>query len=230
VEQNQENLTNQVSKKEEGLQHQVSISKTNVSKKLLILAGFIASFIVGGISGYLLGLNAKTLGLIKKTGSTVQPTIQPQLIEPTKTAENIHHALLTLLSLTDRENLEISRTYSIRWEDEDLEYWGDEIIICLIGFSPEEEEISAKEEWNEQLCTYRSGDLSGSYLIAKTKLTNGSYEWYVPDDLYQRFESKPIKFKIRLLVFDNLPPEGRTEWAGNVGWDESRDYLFIRDE
>lgn len=68
---------------------------------------------------------------------------------------------------------------------------------------------------------------NGSYLIAKTKLSSGSYIWTVSSDLINRYVSQPNKFKIRLLVFDNLPAEGRTQWEGNVGWDESKDFLFI---
>lgn len=151
--------------------------------------------------------------------TTPQPTVTP--INTTNTFP------LELLSLTKSEKLNFNQTYKIFWKNQDLERWGNEILVCLIGFDSSSKEISAKKEWNEQRCTYRSGDLNGSYLITKTKLSNGGYDWTIPSDLLVRYVSQPTKFKIRLLVFDNLPPEGRTEWAGNVGWDESKDYLFI---
>ena len=151
--------------------------------------------------------------------------------QPTNTTSNTSGLLpLELLSLTSSEKLNFNQVYKILWKNQDLERWGDEIIVCLIGFDSSGKEIPGKKEWNEQLCTYRSGDLSGAYLIAKTKLSTGTYDWTIPNDLFDRYLSQPIKFKIRLLVFDNLPAEGRTEWAGSVGWDESKDYLLIRNK
>lgn len=156
---------------------------------------------------------------------TPTPIINPQ---PTGDATKTTNAVpLELLSLANSEKLNFKQAYKILWKNQDLERWGDEIIVCLIGFDSSGKEIPAKKEWNEQLCTYRSGDLSGSYLITKTKLSNGSYDWTIPSDLLSRYVSQPTKFKIRLLVFDNLPAEGRTEWAGNVGWDESKEYLLV---
>lgn len=155
------------------------------------------------------------------------PTAITTSPQPTDAAKTMNARPLELLSLANSDKLSFKQTYKILWKNQALERWGDEIIVCLIGFDSSGKEIPAKKEMNEQLCTYRSGDLSGSYLITKTKLSNGSYDWTIPGDLLNRYVSQPTKFKIRLLVFDNLLSEGRTEWAGNVGWDESKEYLLI---
>jgi hypothetical protein len=106
-----------------------------------------------------------------------------------------------------------------------VEHWGNELIICLVGLDELDTTLAAKEEWNEPLCTYRDGSLDGAYLIARTRLSDGAYEWQVPEDLTARMETVPNKYKLRLLVFDTLPGEGRTNWEGNVAWDESEHSL-----
>lgn len=201
----------------------------------LILIVVIILVLVGGGLYYLsMQKNSVTPSSQQSTTQKVvhapQPTPTSVITNPQPTSATIkttNAVPLELLSLINSEKLSFRQTYKVLWKNQDLELWGNEIIVCLIGFDSSGKEISAQKEWNEQLCTYRSGDLSGSYLVAKTKLSNGSYDWTIPGDLLNRYISQPTKFKIRILVFDNLPAEGRTEWAGNVGWDESNDYLFI---
>jgi hypothetical protein len=134
---------------------------------------------------------------------------------------------LKLLTLTGQEVLKPGSAYTIKWEQtEDLSGWGDEVTICVLGFKGGKM-IPAKGEWNKEICSYREGDLTGGYLLAEAKLSAGEYKWTVPAGFAGRFTQNPTGYKVRLMVFDNLPPEGRTEWAGNVGYSESGDYIFI---
>jgi hypothetical protein len=135
---------------------------------------------------------------------------------------------LRLLTLTGGQELKSGRVYTIKWEQkEDLVRWGDGIYICMLGFSGEKI-VAAKKEWNGEVCTYREGTATGSYLISHTKLSDWKYDFTVPTDFLDRFENRPEKFKLRLLVLDELPGEGRSEWAGNVGYSESGDFLLVK--
>ncbi|RJR14912.1 hypothetical protein C4579_03905 [Candidatus Microgenomates bacterium] len=135
---------------------------------------------------------------------------------------------IRLLTLNDSMQLEKNKQYTINWSYDDLLVnYGDIITICLIGFDNYNYAIAAREQWNNPLCTHRVGGLEGSYEIANTTLSSKFYDWTVPVDIFERYLTPPEKFKIRLYVFDKAPLEGRTEWAGGVGWTESQGFLTI---
>jgi|GEM_PF-6913081 len=138
---------------------------------------------------------------------------------------------ITLISPNGGERWVAGKTYPIQWNQKGLEKWGNKVDICLIGLDITEKAISAKENWRWSPCSYAlsSGGLA-SYLIARTTLTTGKYDWTIPPDIAKRFEFVPNNYKISLLVFDNLPPEGRTEWGGLIGRDESDNYFSIVEE
>ena len=119
------------------------------------------------------------------------------------------------------------QTYEVSWKhSESVEKFGDEILICLIGFNQDSQEVPAQDQWNEPLCTYPDIHIGG-YLISRAKVSDGKFIWSVPSNISSRYQLEVIKFKLRLMVFDNLPPEGRTEWGGNIAGSETYDYLVL---
>lgn len=76
MEQNIEDLVSQTSgeKTEQPLLAFKPITKTSLSKTLLLIIG---AFVIGGISGYILGLKVKTSDLKQRVEPAAQPTTQP---------------------------------------------------------------------------------------------------------------------------------------------------------
>jgi len=135
---------------------------------------------------------------------------------------------IELLSPNGGERWEEENSYTIKWEQKDLTKWGNKITICLIGFDVNGKAISAKEDWGSPACAYAvSSDGVASYLIDKTTLSAKKYNWRIPKDISERFEIPPYNFKIALLIFDELPPNGKTEWGGLMAQDESDNYFDI---
>ncbi len=119
-------------------------------------------------------------------------------------------------------------TIELSWQHrEGLDYYSNEILLCLIGYDSKSKAIPAKGEFNEQLCTYPSGSLGGSYLIAKANLNEGNYKWTVPDTIQESYVETPEAYIIRALVFDNRPEETH-EWGGCVGSDEIFDLQITK--
>jgi len=135
---------------------------------------------------------------------------------------------LKVLSPNGGEKWTKGKNYTIQWDQKGLEIWGNEATICLEGFDTEDNVIFAKEEWRHIPCAWESGGDSTPYLIAaKATLNEEKYSWDIPEDIFERFEKPPTFFKITLRVFDALPSEGRTEWAGQIERDESDNYFNI---
>lgn len=125
---------------------------------------------------------------------------------------------LTLIYSED-DHVLLGEKIELSWQHEGLDYYSDEIILCLVGYDSSSQEIPAKEPWNEELCTYISGHLDGTYLIDKAVLEKRSFSWIVPGDIEKRFVNSPESYSIRALVFDNRPEETH-QWEGCVGSDE----------
>ncbi len=124
------------------------------------------------------------------------------------------------LNYSGANRILLGETIELSWQYEGLDYYSDEILLCLVGYDSSSQEISAKEPWNEELCTYPSGSVAGSYLIARADLEEGSYKWTVPNTIQASYVETPDAYSIRALVFDNRTEETH-EWAGVVGKDET---------
>lgn len=123
------------------------------------------------------------------------------------------------------EELIAGEDYKIQWEQNKLDKWGDTATICLVGFDNSKNKMKAKEE--NSLCYAFDNEET---LIAKTTLSKKEYQWVVPKNITERFEESPSFYKISVAVYDSLPPEGRSEWAGFINSDGSDNYFTITSE
>lgn len=154
---------------------------------------------------------------------------------------------LVLQTLTGGETIVPGQTYKIQWtSSQGILYYTNEVRICLLGLSNASTSahqpyildlgniIPATTSYNDILCTYMSGSVGGSYLIATTTITSGAYAWTVPVDIASRFISQPDSVRVELIALDNRPAPTSTdpnsmgpEWEGAVGWSESGDSLSL---
>lgn len=112
MEQVKQNLANQSSEEEieqSPLKNEFA-RKTSLPKTILLIVGFIVSFILGGVSGYSFGLKAKTSGMPQSTEPTAQPqaSIQPHSspdASEDETLEIIDGSLYRALSSGDKKLL-----------------------------------------------------------------------------------------------------------------------------
>ncbi|MFH0937496.1 MAG: hypothetical protein V1808_04350 [Candidatus Daviesbacteria bacterium] len=190
----------------------------------IIALGVIFLILLGGV--YFVLTHNKTNSSTVTTLQVV-PTTTPAVGTPTNTDTPSNSIRLISPLGLGNEQWQLGKTQTILWNQKGLDYWGNQVKVCLFAFNDKQNTILPKPKWKDELCTHKLGTLDGAYLIADTVLTNHKYEWTIPSDLLERFERKPAFFKLSLQVYDNLPSEGRTEWAGLVGDDETTHYFEI---
>jgi hypothetical protein len=166
-------------------------------------------------------LNTNSLNLIK-----IQSTPNPTLTNTTL-KEQSQNNYIKILSPLGNNKWQVGKTETISWDQSGLEYWGNQLKICLFAFDEAQNPILPQTKYTDQLCTYKFGTLDGAYLITDVALTNKKFDWTIPEDLLGKFDKKPSVFKVSLQVYDNLPSAGRTEWGGLVGNDDSPNYFQI---
>lgn len=183
--------------------------------KYIVIVVILAVIVGGGILGYWWWVGKEEIKIteikvLKKEAEIPEEEVEPAL-----------QPFIKLLSPNGGEKWIKGKNYVIQWNQKGLEHWGDVVTICLKGFDNEGNAISAK--WEENLCYF----YLEAYFIFEDTLTGKSYQWTIPKDISEKFERLPNFYKISLLVFDHLPPEGRTEWAGFIAGDDSDDYFSI---
>ena len=116
--------------------------------------------------------------------------------------------------------------YIITWEQRGLEEESE--YICLVGFDKNNSPISVKENWKFPICSTYVSAGEGVLITNEASLEQEKYDWEIPFDLGDRFETIPVSYKIGIPVLESSGKfSGPSEWAGCVSKDESDDCFDI---
>ena len=126
---------------------------------------------------------------------------------------------IKLISPNEYEEWNPGKSYIIHWKQQGLEEWGDNVVICLEGIDKTGKTISAE---NKQDACFYYDSFNYKYTIGDSKLTEGSYQWTIPKDIFTKFEKYPSYYKMHLAVLDTRPAyEGENQWEGLIASDAS---------
>jgi len=193
-------------------------SKWTFEIVLIIVA---TAIIVGGVVLFSTKDIANQEGEISENTSTPDTTDLPVL-------SYLNHAENDDYDIQLKNNYISGDTISLRWIDDDsLDSWAvDEqgiVDICLNALDAEGISIYPKIS--------KSGGCSYMYMepIGVAMISSGEHEINIPNEASSLFESIPISYQIVFVVLDQLGPDGRSEWAGQVAQLESSQFTIVEE-
>ncbi|NIR45448.1 MAG: hypothetical protein GWN99_13660 [Gemmatimonadetes bacterium] len=134
------------------------------------------------------------------------------------------------------ELLETGTEYDVTWQvnhDWILDY-GNRVSLCLAAYDERAARIAPKEQVQAGDCFYLSISGWGGFMpLGSVSLDNEEFTWAVANDLEDRFESEPAKYRLFLVVLDHRPPPEPAEgmpggdWAGLIVHDRSDGFFTL---
>lgn len=127
-------------------------------------------------------------------------------------------------------DLMVGDTIDLRWvSTPTTRYYGNSAKICLYVFDAKDEMVRDRHDADN--CGYAVYQTSTyfpmSALLATTTASGGQYILTVDKKWGHLFSTKPASYGLGIIVVDELPAEGRSEWAGLISAVFSRPFKII---